>query len=112
MVERWLKPTTSDQCGQNHASKDGNEGGQSPFPALAKFLASPQIKLSIRTYMCSYCSSSCLLLLLVVNVVNTYSFLHARLRTSTLRHDEEGQAVLINLLLRNYFHYNLYDQVC
>lgn len=42
---------------------------------------------------------------------NCCSFLHARLRTSTLRHDEEGQAVLINLLLRNYFHYNLYDQV-
>ena len=39
------------------------------------------------------------------------SFLHARLRTSTLHHDEEGQAVLINLLLRNYLHYNLYDQV-
>ncbi len=39
------------------------------------------------------------------------SFLHARLRTSTLHHDEEGQAMLINLLLRNYFQYNLYDQV-
>ncbi len=39
------------------------------------------------------------------------SFLHARLRTATLRHDEAGQAQLINLLLRNYLHYNLYDQV-
>ena len=39
------------------------------------------------------------------------SFLHARLRTCTLHHDEEGQAMLINLLLRNYLHYNLYDQV-
>ena len=38
-------------------------------------------------------------------------FLHARLRTSTLRNDFEGQAVLINCLLRNYLHYNLYDQV-
>lgn len=37
--------------------------------------------------------------------------LHARLRTSTLRNDYEGQAVLINCLLRNYIHYNLYDQV-
>lgn len=38
------------------------------------------------------------------------SFLHARLRTATLRNDFEGQAVLINCLLRNYLHYALYDQ--
>lgn len=37
-------------------------------------------------------------------------FLHGRLRTSTLRNDFEGQAVLINCLLRNYLHYSLYDQ--
>lgn len=43
-------------------------------------------------------------------LANIRSFLHSRLRTSTLHHDEEGQAVLINLLLRNYLHYNLYDQ--
>lgn len=36
--------------------------------------------------------------------------LHARLRTATLRNDFEGQAVLINCLLRNYLHYALYDQ--
>ncbi|KAK0058684.1 26S proteasome non-ATPase regulatory subunit 3 [Biomphalaria pfeifferi] len=36
--------------------------------------------------------------------------LHARLRTATLRCDHEGQATLINLLLRNYLHYNLYEQ--
>lgn len=36
--------------------------------------------------------------------------LHARLRTSTLRNDYEGQAVLINCLLRNYLHYSLYEQ--
>jgi hypothetical protein len=28
-----------------------------------------------------------------------------------LRHDATGQEVLLNLLLRNYLHYNLYDQV-
>ncbi|XP_014666109.1 PREDICTED: 26S proteasome non-ATPase regulatory subunit 3-like [Priapulus caudatus] len=38
------------------------------------------------------------------------SFLHARLRTSTLRHDDEGVSCLLNLLLRNYLHYKLYDQ--
>lgn len=38
------------------------------------------------------------------------AFLHARLRTATLRNDFEGQAVLINCLLRNYLHYALYDQ--
>jgi len=31
-------------------------------------------------------------------------------RTSSLRHDDEGQATILNLLLRNYLHYNLYDQ--
>lgn len=39
------------------------------------------------------------------------SFLHSRLRTCTLRKDFEGQAVLINCLLRNYLFYSLYDQV-
>ncbi|KAK6473130.1 26S proteasome non-ATPase regulatory subunit 3 [Huso huso] len=38
------------------------------------------------------------------------SFLHARLRTATLRHDADGQATLLNLLLRNYLQYSLYDQ--
>lgn len=37
-------------------------------------------------------------------------FLYGRLRTATLKKDYEGQAVLINCLLRNYLHYNLYDQ--
>ena len=36
--------------------------------------------------------------------------LHARLRTATLRNDYEGQAVLINCLLRAYLHSNLYEQ--
>lgn len=31
-------------------------------------------------------------------------------RTACLRHDHSGQAMLLNLLLRNYIHYNLYDQ--
>lgn len=38
------------------------------------------------------------------------SYLHAQLRSSTLRHDNDGQAMLLNLLLRNYTHYNLFDQ--
>lgn len=37
-------------------------------------------------------------------------FFHTKLRTATLRNDFEGQAVLINCLLRSYLHYNLYDQ--
>ncbi|MBA0688116.1 hypothetical protein Goari_005923 [Gossypium aridum] len=31
-------------------------------------------------------------------------------RIATLRHDELGQETLLNLLLHNYLHYNLYDQ--
>lgn len=38
------------------------------------------------------------------------TFLHARLRTSTLRSDFEGQAMLLNLLLRNYLNFNLFEQ--
>jgi 26S proteasome regulatory subunit N3 len=38
-------------------------------------------------------------------------FLHARLKNATLHNDFEGQAVLINCLLRNYLYYNLYDHV-
>lgn len=36
--------------------------------------------------------------------------LHSRLRTATLRNDFEGQAVLINCLLRSYVEHNLFDQ--
>lgn len=42
--------------------------------------------------------------------LNAVSFLHTRLRTATLRHDADGQATLLNLLLRNYLQFNLYDQ--
>lgn len=38
------------------------------------------------------------------------SFLLKRLRTATLRSDFEGQAVLINCLMRNYLHYSLFKQ--
>jgi 26S proteasome regulatory subunit N3 len=31
-------------------------------------------------------------------------------RTACVRHDDMGQSVLLNLLLRNYLHYNLIDQ--
>ena len=41
---------------------------------------------------------------------SSYRFLHARLRTATLRSDFEGQAVLLNLLLRNYLSSNLFEQ--
>jgi len=47
---------------------------------------------------------------LVDRLKDIRGFLHARLRTSTLRHDVDGQVMMLNLLLRNYIHYNLYDQ--
>lgn len=37
-------------------------------------------------------------------------FFHARLCTAILRSNTETQAVLINLLLRNYLHYQLHEQ--
>ncbi|CAG8458594.1 116_t:CDS:10 [Ambispora gerdemannii] len=44
------------------------------------------------------------------NLAEIRPVLLAAQRTATLRHDDDSQATLINLLLRNYFHYNLYDQ--
>jgi len=41
---------------------------------------------------------------------NVRSTLLALYRTACVRHDETGQAVLLNLLLRSYLHYNLVDQ--
>ncbi|XP_067936638.1 26S proteasome non-ATPase regulatory subunit 3-like [Watersipora subatra] len=38
------------------------------------------------------------------------SFLHSRLRTCALHSDMEGQACLLNLLLRNYLMFDLFDQ--
>eukprot|EP00249_Psilotum_nudum_P008218 c21127_g1_i1 orf=200-1684(+) len=43
----------------------------------------------------------------LVEIRGTLLALH---RTATLRRDELGQETLLNLLLRNYLHYNLYDQ--
>eukprot|EP01104_Vermistella_antarctica_P012441 TRINITY_DN35_c0_g1_i1.p1 TRINITY_DN35_c0_g1~~TRINITY_DN35_c0_g1_i1.p1 ORF type:complete len:535 (-),score=212.36 TRINITY_DN35_c0_g1_i1:131-1735(-) len=43
-------------------------------------------------------------------LVDVRSNLLAAFRTATLRHDDDGQAVLLHLLLRNYLHYNLYEQ--
>ncbi|KAH7435975.1 hypothetical protein KP509_06G086700 [Ceratopteris richardii] len=43
----------------------------------------------------------------LVEIRSTLLALH---RTATLRRDELGQETLLNLLLRNYLHYNLYDQ--
>ena len=43
--------------------------------------------------------------------VRPCSTLLALHRTAVLRHDEYGQETLLNLLLRSYLHYNLYDQV-
>ncbi|RHZ70257.1 hypothetical protein Glove_273g12 [Diversispora epigaea] len=44
------------------------------------------------------------------NLAEIRPTLLAAQRTATLRHDDDTQATLLNLLLRNYFHYNLYDQ--
>lgn len=43
-------------------------------------------------------------------VVCFFSGLLALYRTACLKHNDEGAAVLLNLLLRNYLEYNLYDQ--
>lgn len=57
---------------------------------------------------CYYFHTRCYELVGQLNQIK--SFLHSRLRTATLRNDFEGQAVLLNCLLRLYLHYNHYDQ--
>ncbi|KAN0039083.1 hypothetical protein ACTA71_001277 [Dictyostelium dimigraforme] len=44
------------------------------------------------------------------NLQEVRSTLLSALRTATLRRNDEGQATIINLLLRNYLEYNLYEQ--
>ncbi|KAM9958885.1 hypothetical protein ACTFIW_012475 [Dictyostelium discoideum] len=44
------------------------------------------------------------------NLHEVRSTLLSALRTATLRHNDEGQATIINLLLRNYLEYNLFEQ--
>ena len=44
------------------------------------------------------------------NSAATRGSLLEKYRTACLRHDEIGQATLINLLLRNYLDANLYEQ--
>lgn len=44
------------------------------------------------------------------NLSSIRSELLGAYRTATLQHDSASQAVLLNLLLRNYIMYNLYDQ--
>ncbi|VDP18972.1 unnamed protein product [Schistosoma margrebowiei] len=47
---------------------------------------------------------------LVGRLDSVRSFFHARLSTATLRSNFDTKAVLINLLLRNYLHYQLHEQ--
>lgn len=39
-----------------------------------------------------------------------FATIYSAYRTSTLRHDITTQATILNLVLRNYIHYDLYDQ--
>ncbi|GAM26028.1 hypothetical protein SAMD00019534_092030 [Acytostelium subglobosum LB1] len=47
---------------------------------------------------------------LVNNIEQMRPMLLNALRTATLRHNDEGQAMLLNLLLRNYLEHNLVEQ--
>ncbi len=47
----------------------------------------------------------------VLDLCSLCSLLMSAHSTAVVRHDAVGQETLLNLLLRNYLHYNLYDQV-
>lgn len=75
---------------------------------MAKVTAQNRRTLDLVAAKCYFYHSRCYELTNKLDQIR--GFLHSRLRTATLRNDFEGQAVLINCLLRNYLHYNLYDQ--
>lgn len=75
---------------------------------MAKVTAQNRRTLDLVAAKCYFYHSRCYELTNQLDQIR--GFLHSRLRTATLRNDFEGQAVLINCLLRNYLHYNLYDQ--
>ncbi|XP_013727434.1 26S proteasome non-ATPase regulatory subunit 3 homolog A isoform X2 [Brassica napus] len=68
-------------------------------------------KLLPSTYLLSSRSTatSLFFFFLLIRISTTRNLL-ALHHSATLRHDELGQETLLNLLLRNYLHYNLYDQ--
>ncbi|KAH7951888.1 hypothetical protein HPB52_014840 [Rhipicephalus sanguineus] len=76
---------------------------------MLKIQAQNRRTLDLLASKCYFYHSRCYEL--VDRMSDIRSFLHSRLRTATLRSDYEGQAVLVNCLLRNYLHYNLYEQV-
>uniref|UniRef100_A0A1B6DCY0 Probable 26S proteasome non-ATPase regulatory subunit 3 n=1 Tax=Clastoptera arizonana TaxID=38151 RepID=A0A1B6DCY0_9HEMI len=75
---------------------------------MSKLTTQNRRTLDLITAKCYFYHSRCYELTNQLDKIR--GFLHSRLRTATLRNDFEGQAVLINCLLRNYLHYNLYDQ--
>ncbi|CAN7981382.1 26S proteasome non-ATPase regulatory subunit 3 [Ixodes scapularis] len=75
---------------------------------MAKIQAQNRRTLDLLASKCYFYHSRCYELTGQMSAIR--SFLHGRLRTATLRSDYEGQAVLVNCLLRNYLHYNLYEQ--
>lgn len=63
---------------------------------------------------CVYCCAllyCCALFYCCLTLLCVRSTLMSAHSTAVVRHDAVGQETLLNLLLRNYLHYNLYDQV-
>ncbi|GIX74345.1 26S proteasome non-ATPase regulatory subunit 3 [Caerostris extrusa] len=75
---------------------------------MKKVMAQPQRTVDLIAAKCYFYYSRSYELL--GELCKIRSFLHGRLRSAVLRNDYEGQAVLLNCLLRNYLHYNLYEQ--
>lgn len=75
---------------------------------MKKIVAQNRRTLDILAARCYFYHARCYELVNQLNQVK--GFFHSRLRTATLRNDYEGQAVLLNCLLRLYLHYNLYEQ--
>nr|QBH73728.1 26S proteasome regulatory subunit S3 [Nicoletia phytophila] len=89
-------------------SGKNKEAVQCSDQIMNKLTAQNRRTLDLIAAKCYFYHSRCYELISELDKIR--GFLHARLRTATLRNDYEGQAVLINCLLRNYLHYNLYDQ--
>ncbi|CAG2176613.1 unnamed protein product, partial [Oppiella nova] len=75
---------------------------------MAKIVRQNRRTLDVLAAKCYFYHMRCYELTDQLNRVK--GFFHSRLRTATLRNDFEGQAVLLNCLLRTYLHYNHYEQ--
>ncbi|KAH6930813.1 hypothetical protein HPB50_019691 [Hyalomma asiaticum] len=107
-ILKSARAATADSSDDEEVGHDVPKAVQCSDQLMQKIQAQNRRSLDLLASKCYFYHSRCYEL--TDRMSDIRSFLHSRLRTATLRSDYEGQAVLVNCLLRNYLHYNLYEQ--